>query len=985
MARSSRKDHPGPGGDALKVVAIGASAGGLDALEKFFAAMPAESGLVFVVIQHLSPDHKSMMASLLARHTRLPVIMVEDDMAIEPNRVYLIPPGAMMHMEGNHLRLTPKGPRSFVLPIDVFFQSLARNHNAECIGVILSGTGSDGTRGAVAINEAGGFLLAQDPEEAKFDGMPRSVIATGLVDAILPVEAMPERIVAHASRGAGDAPAGRVDKEGPGAGASLQPDAALRAILHLLHQLGGVNFEDYKPGTVLRRIERRMAVRQVGSLQAYLDILNVDRAEALILRHELLIPVTSFFRDVEAYAALASQVIEPLVAGREAGQTVRVWCAGVSTGEEAYSIAMLFLEAFDAVKRWPSLKLFATDVEAVNIEVAAAGSYPESIVAEISPERLERFFSRRGNRFVVKSELRQSIVFARHNLLSDPPFTKMDLVVCRNTLIYFRSHAQERVLRRLQYALIPKGHLFLGSSESLGELQRDFSTLNARHKVWQVQRASALPLDLERAASSAARASGLVLSTAGRVSRGRRLADSAVDQGQAALMRDFGPPPAVLVNAAQEVVHSFGTVQPYLRIPEGQLSFELNRMLLEPLIPVASALLFKSAREGCRVSSDIVRLRTSAEDGREVGVFVRLTALPAGEVDGQRHSLLVFERQPGSERSDPVSTMDLGAETSERIEALEQELAALRENLQATIEELETSNEEMQATNEEMMASNEELQSSNEELQSVNEELNTVNAEYQEKIEILNRTNADLESLTRVVATSTVFVDDELNLLRFSAEAAEIFRLRDTDIGRPLEDFNHLLDYPGLIDDLRTTLDGETMLTREVPGAGGRYFVVRILPYRIPSTAARGAVLNFVDVTGLHDAVERLQDVVDALGEHIAVLDPGGTIVMVNRAWAQFAAENGDPQMIHSGPGANYLEVCTAGRGTEACDAYAQAALCGLNDVLEGRTERFALEYPCDSPTEQRWFVMHARRLGGSQPGVVVSHVAITEWRGRHG
>jgi len=434
----------------------------------------------------------------------------------------------------------------------------------------------------------------------------------------------------------------------------------------------------------------------------------------------------------------------------------------VATGEEAYSIAMLFLEAFEQAKRWPSLKVFATDVEQANIDTASTGSYPESIVAEISPERLERFFVQRGNRFVVKSELRQCIVFARHNLLSDPPFTKMDLVVCRNTLIYFRPHAQDKALRRLQYALAPKGRMFLGSSESLGDLQTDFQTLSSRHKLWQLERPGSVLLGLER--QMPAHVPGIPPLRPTHGQRLRRLGSSAVDQGYNALLKAFGPPPAVLVNAAQELVHAYGEVSPYLQIREGQITLDITRILQEPLVPVAAALLFKSAREGASVSSDVVRLNVPA--GQEgARLFVRLTAVPAGELDGQRHTLLVFERINNiSEQPPGHMTLDISSETTERLEALEHELAATRESLQATIEELETSNEELQATNEEMMASNEELQSSNEELQSVNEELNTVNAEYQEKIEILNRINADLDHLTKVVATSTIFVDDELTL-----------------------------------------------------------------------------------------------------------------------------------------------------------------------------------------------------------------------------
>ncbi len=976
---------------ALQVVAIGASAGGLDALEKLFAGLPKDPGAAFVVIQHLSPDHKSMMADLLARRTPMQVVMVEDEMALEPNQVFLIPPGAMMHIEGSHLRLTPKGPRSMTLPIDVFFQSLAKQHGDRTVGIILSGTGSDGSRGLLAINEAGGLLMVQDPEDAKFDGMPRSAIATGLVDEVLPIDAMPARIMAHLSRTTAERTAVAEAARAPmteDAVLALHPDAALAGILQLLHQLSGVDFRDYNPGTGLRRSERRMSVRQVHSIQAYLELLNQDRNEVQTLRHEMLIPVTSFFRDTDAYTQLVSQVIEPIVANREAGEPIRVWCAGVATGEEPYSIAMLFLETFDQIKRWPSLKVFATDVDQINVETAAAGNYPESIVAEISSERLERFFQRSGNRFVVKNELRQCLVFARHNLLSDPPFTRMDLVVCRNTLIYFRSEAQINVLRRLQYALRPKAFLFLGSSESLGDVGKDFRVVSTRHKLWQMQRQGASLLDLNRQAPVIGRARHAPASTGVPLTRTRRLSNDAVDLGYDALLKSYGPPPAVLVNAAQELVHAYGDISPFLSIREGQLSLELNRILLEPLVPVAAALLFKCGREGTSVSSDVVRLAMprTADDTAEGAVaerkeFVRLCALPAGDVDGQRQSLLVFERLDIKERGDHPMSMDISSETAERIEALEHELAVTRESLQATIEELETSNEELQSTNEEMMSSNEELQSSNEELQSVNEELNTVNAEFQEKIDILNRINADLDNLTKVVASCTLFVDDELTMVRYSPEAAGIFRLREGDLGRPLEDLNHLLDYPGLMDDLRATLDAGIQLEKAVAGLNGRHFMVRMQPYHIPSAAARGVVIHFVDVTPLHEAQARLQDVLDALAENIAVLDQGGNIVMINRAWEAFARNNCDPALVHSGTGQNYLEVCQVACETEGADSDAARACQGLRRVLAGEQANFSMEYPCHAPDQQRWFVMHATRLGAPHPGVVVSHVELTDGR----
>jgi two-component system CheB/CheR fusion protein len=963
--------------DGLYVVGVGASAGGLDALEKLFACMPPDTGAAFVVVQHLSPDHKSMMASLLQRHTRMPVLMIEDDMPLGPNQVFLIPPGALMHVDDGRLRLTPKSPRSLTLPIDVFFQSLATHYGERAVAVVLSGTGSDGTRGAGSINEAGGFLIAQEPESAKFDGMPRSVIATGLVDAVLPVEEIAPRIVAHMS----NQPLPLLPS-GADASASVAErgtEAALAGVLNLLLQLGGINFEDYKPGTVLRRIERRMAVRQLATIEDYLQQLQQDRAEVLTLRRELLIPVTSFFRDTEAFDFLARRVIESIVQSKQAGDPIRIWCAGVATGEEAYSVAMLFLEAFEQVKRWPSLKVFATDVEQVNIETAAAGAYPESIVAEIGAQQIERFFVKKGSHFVVKNELRQCIVFARHNLLADPPFTKMDLVLCRNTLIYFRNPAQERVLRRLQYALVPNGYLFLGSSETLGELQRDYLTLSAKHKLWQVLRPATAPLDLNKNLG-AHRATPPPAKSPWQALAQQRVGQSAVELGFGALLKAFAPPPAILVNARLELVHSYGEVHPFLRIRPGQASLDVSRLLNDALVPVAAALLFKSGRDRVSAVSDPVTLTPAPTAGvAPQALPVRLSAMPAGEADGQQLTLLVFESVSASERSDAVR-VDVPSETAERLEVLEHELCATRQSLQATIEQLETSNEELQATNEEMMAANEELQSSNEELQSVNEELNTVNAEYQEKIEVLNRINADLDNLARVVSAGTIFVDERLHLTRFSPEAAPIFRLRSSDIGRPLEDLNHTLDYPDFMGHLHHALRTRQLHEQTVRGLQDRTYLVRMLPYAIASSAALGVVISFLDVTAVHQA-SRLQAILDALAEHVAVLDAEGRIVAVNASWSQAAAARPQSGLVLGGLGLDYVSAC---RQSSGCAAAAAAAE-GVQALLQGRSTEFNLEYGYRVQAHEFWFVMHVRALrelaGGPGPaGVVVSHVDISAW-----
>lgn len=950
------------------VVGIGASAGGLEALEVFFDHCPTDSGAAFVVIQHLSPDHKSMMSNLLGRHTRMPVLMVENDMALQPNQVHLIPPGVVMRVEYGLLHLSPKSPHGLTLPIDIFFNSLAEAYGPKSVGVVLSGTGSDGTRGAVTINAAGGFLLAQNPHQAKFDGMPRSVIATDLVDEVLPAEELAPRVLSHIQ----NLPYESMRKlDEAMSTVPLTSEDALQSLLVLLQQAGGIDFREYKPATVMRRIERRMQVRHVSNVVAYLALVEQDRGELFVLRRELLIAVTSFFRDTDAFAAVSEQVVAPLVAAASGGDAIRVWVAGTSTGEEAYSLAMLFLEAFERERKWPALKVFATDVNQQNIDVASSGQYPESAAAELTSARLERFFTKSGGHFVVKPELRQCIVFARHNLLDDPPFTRMDLVSCRNTLIYFRPPAQERAIQRLQYAVKPGGSLFLGSSESLPS-SKGFATLEAKHKLFR--RTDSGPRLLFETASTTGHPAVSAKRAARSASRALPSDGQVIETGMATLMAAYVPP-AILVNDRQEAVHLFGDVQPFFRVKEGLASLELSRILPERLVPVASALVFKASKDGKHMVSDW--LEWEGQAGSPDAVHVRLSAHPVRQPSDERFVLLCFESQASPAMGPSASAIDVGSETMARVELLERELMATRESLQATIEELETSNEELQATNEEMMASNEELQSSNEELQSVNEELNTVNAEFQEKMLILNRLNTDMDSMAKAVGVATVFVDHEMNLTRFSPDAVDLFKLRDTDIGRPLDDIAHKLKYTDLMADMRRTMLTERMTEHEVLAVDGRLFLCRILPYSVLSSHQRGAVATFVDVTVFQD-LKRMQAIIDALPEHVAVLESDGGISLVNAAWRSFAQANGDRDLNASGPGSNYLAACKT--AADAGDEYATRALRGVKAVLEGSVPHFSLEYPCHSPDERRWFVMNVAGVRGHEFGAVVSHVNVSNW-----
>jgi two-component system CheB/CheR fusion protein len=958
-------EDPGEGFRGL-VVGIGASAGGLEALERLFGALPADSGAAFVVIQHLSPDHKSMMDDLLSRYTDMPVQVAQHGMPLAANSVFLIPPAKSLRLAGNRLLLSPKPDHGLALPIDVFFNSMAEQCADRATAVVLSGTGSDGSRGVLAVNAAGGFVFVQEPASAKFDGMPRSAVATGLADVVAPAEVLAEQLLIHLR-----APrvAGLRSASGAAAGALAQP---LDSVLELMLTASGIDFRDYKPTTVLRRIERRMQMQRAVSLPEYLDHLAASPDEQGVLRRELLIPVTRFFRDAEAFDQLATQVIPALVEREIITEPIRVWVACCATGEEAYSIAILFAEAFRRRGRLAPVKIFATDVEPQYIEQAALGHYPETIAAEVSGERLERYFSPQPGGWAVLPEIRQMVIFARHNLVADPPFTRMDLVTCRNALIYLQPAPQERALRRLQYALVPGGHLLLGPSESLGVLHRDFAELAGRHKLFRLVRRERPALQLDTGSRHLTNVQRRplrrkVMSDPG--AEGRQ----AVGLGQHHLVGAYAPP-SLLVGPGRELLHVYGRAADWLQFAPGEATLDVLKLLPRELSWAAALLLQAAGTEDKPQIGTALSMGTGSTSQR-----VRLVARGfSGESEGQRLTLLSFEAvdDAAGAQGSIGETLALDQAQHRRVEALERELDLMHESLQATIEELETSNEELQATNEELMAANEELQSTNEELQSVNEELYTVNSEYQEKVDVLNSVNADLENVAKATATPTLFVDEGLRLMRFTPELTQLFKVRDGDRGRSIEDFNNMLDYPDLFTDLRRTLADRTVTEREVRGKDGQWWLARIQPYAARVTGSTRAVMSFVNVTSLKDS-ERMQAIIDSLPEHLAVLDGQGTIVRVNEAWRRFARENGDPELHVTGPGCNYLQVTA-----RAAMDQPEAALShqGLVDVLAGRRKNFTLRYPCHTPREQKWFLMHVAPIAHPAGGAVISHIDITVW-----
>ena len=623
-----------------------------------------------------------------------------------------------------------------------------------------------------------------------------------------------------------------------------------------------------------------------------------------------------------------------------------------------------------------NLKIFATDANQKILDIAVLGSYPESIAAEVKPSFLEKFFKNINGSYVVKPEIRQCVVFAKHNLIVDPPFTRMNLVSCRNTLIYFKNSAQEQALSRLHYAIKGNGYLFLGSSESLANQSKAFNVIHAKSKIFQLNKNShSFVIDNSKVSSHSLYSLPV---TAQKKMNIARPVDSSnvVTKSKEYLLEQYSPP-AILVNDKHEAIHWFGDMQSLLKVRSGNASMEVVRILPDTLVSVTMALLYKAIKDREVIYSDYIRVKLNNNHAK----FLRVCVKPYEENGNEQFALVVFESQVEEKKIvGSKESINVNQEITSRVQALQNELLATRESLQSTIEELETSNEELQATNEELMASNEELQSSNEELQSVNEELNTVNAEYQEKMLHLNQANADLDSMGKASGLATVFVDWELNLTRYTPDAISLFNLIPSDIGRPLNDIRHRLKESELIDHFRKTVETGRVFEKEIISEQGQVYLMRILPYNISNSNYSGAVATFTDITAVQDK-QSLQMILDALPENVAVLTNDGTISMVNAAWEQFAKANGGAKLNSSSVGTNYLDVCKASESDVKDGIDSQQAFVGIKAVLEGTESRFSMSYPCHSPEEQRWFIMSVSPiLGHKEFKVVVSHSNITAW-----
>ncbi len=823
---------------ALPLVVVGASAGGVEALSAFFKHLP-NSRAAFVVVTHLAPGQKSLLPEILGRCTAMPVAAAEDGQTLEEGRVYVLPPGCILTFADDRLALAPRGEERNVL--DVCLTSMAAAVGERAIGVILSGTGSDGALGIKAVRAAGGITLAQgtDGSAPSYPSMPAAAIATGFVDCVLPIEALADRVAtfidtmvaAPGSTAAGD-----------------QWEQAKGELCVLLQRRIGHDFAGYKSNTFLRRVERRMHVHHVSDVRDYLGRCKDDPEELDELFHDLLISVTAFFRDVTAFERLAELVTPQLVAGKGAGDTIRVWVPGCATGEEAYSLAILLLERFGRGPSQPRLQIFATDVDERALAVARAGRYPERLLEGVPQERLERFFEKHGSSFVVSKELRDACIFSCHSVVRDPPFSRMDLISCRNLLIYLDADLQNQIIPLFHYALRPSGFLFLGSSEHVSQHANLFAPLDKKHRIFQRRDQPGRP-----SLFPAYRAAAAIHLPAPAENRAMSRSQDATRRFEAIVLDRYAPA-HVIVDASGEVTHYSGRTGKYLEQPAGAPNRNLLAIARKGLrLPLRSAL-----DEVAATKRRTVREGVSVElDGGRQSIDLIVEPLPNG---AEPFWLVVFEdiggvesRKRGAEEAVP------SADSADDLYLVEQELRHTREQLHASIEEyqssvaeLKSSNEEMLSVNEELQSSNEELETAKEELQSVNEELHTVNAELSRKIDELDRSNSDIKNLFESTRIATVFLDANLVIRAFTPAAAEIFKVIPGDSGRPLSDIVSFLDYQDLAADVAAVVESEQPLERQLSTHDhAAHYLMRILPYRTTEGGVDGVVVTFVNVSPL--------------------------------------------------------------------------------------------------------------------------------------
>ena len=830
-------------------IGIGASAGGLEALQTLLQNLPTDTGACFIIVQHLSPDFKSMMMELLSKHTAMEIHNVQDGMQVRPNTIYLIPPKKNMMVAQGELLLSDKMPDSGLnLPIDIFFRSLSEDQQHKAIGIILSGTGSDGSRGMKALKEAGALVIAQDPESAKFDGMPNSAINTGIIDLILRPEDMGAKLESYIRHPlvSGDSDPLKESMTGN--------EDIMGEIFSVLKMKSEIDFAKYKPSTVARRIERRMTIKQVTSLQEYLTLLFKEPYEVQVLSKELLIGVTRFFRDDEAFETMREKIVPDIVKNSTEDTPIRVWTAGCSTGEEAYSIAILFADELDKQKLNRIVKVFATDVNSDAISEASNGIYSEDIQHDVGAHYLSSYFTKTaGNAYQVNKDIRQMVIFATHNMIVDPPFSNMDLVSCRNILIYFQHSVQKRVLTSLHFSLRKDGYLFLGSSENLADLAPHFEVINDRNRIYRKRSSVRIPIGAAPPISTTTQAGGQAIPSVARLMKGYRgtnAAGSAVSFANEVLITHYAPP-CILLNDEHEALHVYGDVSNYVRrLPPGRISMDVKDMVNEDISIAVSSAIHRAKQSGEEVYYTDVFTKNGDE---AIGLNLRVRYIKEHEIEtSPGYFWLIFEESGEKGQHSPVTSVsfDASEQSRQRIEDLELELKRNKEHLQVTVEELETTNEELQSANEELMSANEELQSTNEELQSVNEELYTVNSEYQEKIAEISQANNDLDEVLGLSKIGIIFLDENMLIRRYTYAASEYVNLMESDVNRPLHHISKNIKYDDMLTDVSEVFASGNAKETELVMPDKRVLRISINPYNYADMSqSKGVAITFSDIS----------------------------------------------------------------------------------------------------------------------------------------